>query len=127
MVGRARDLEVRTSCFDPDSDARIIHVRERQPDPLYRVFLFLDGRDLPYVESVQYVLHPSFATPNRTVRRTPDNPICKLAVWAWGEFAMHSFVFFKTGERFDLANQFKFSAEIVRAKRETPTAFVYEE
>jgi hypothetical protein len=79
VAERGTAVRVRTSCFDPDAKERTIGVRE-QPDlpdvPLYRVFLFLAGRDLPYVEAATYVLHPTFPEPRRSVRRTPTNPGC---------------------------------------------------
>lgn len=129
MAGRAWEVRVRTSCFDPDAKERRIAVRE-QPDvpdvPLYRIFLFLEGRDLPYVDSATYVLHPTFANPRRTVRRTPTNPACKLETWAWGEFPMQTEVSLKTGDTFKVRHQFAFSDEVEKAKREDPSLFRYE-
>ena len=125
MAERAFDLQVRSSCFDPDSTQGRIQVREQGDAPLYRVFLFLAGRDLPYVESVTYVLHPTFPNPRRTVRRTPTNPLCKLEAWAWGEFAMTSEIVLKTGDTVAVGHQFAFSDEVEKAKKSTPDAFEY--
>jgi hypothetical protein len=126
MVERGWDLEIRTSCFDPESVTRRIRVREGEDSPLYQVFLFLSGRDLPYVEFVEYVLHASFREPLRKVRRISNNPLCKLAVWAWGEFAMHTLVFLKNGERLNIRHEFQFSSEVEKAKRASPAIFEYE-
>lgn len=126
MVGRDWDLKIRTSCRDPESPTPKIRLRERADAPLYQVFLFLNGRDVPYVEFVQYVLHPSFVEPIRTVRRTPDNPTCKLAVWAWGEFPMNSVVRLKDGEELNIRHRFQFSSEVEKAKRDDPAIFEYE-
>jgi transcription initiation factor IIF auxiliary subunit len=128
VAERASDVRVRTSCFDPDGKDRTIAVREQPalPDvPLYRVFLFLDGRDLPYVEAATYVLHPTFPEPRRTVRRTPTNPSCKLETWAWGEYPMQTEVTLKAGDRVTIRHPFAFSDEVERAKREEPGVFRY--
>ncbi|MGH7829577.1 MAG: pYEATS domain-containing protein [Candidatus Binatia bacterium] len=121
----SRDLQVHVSCFDPDSNKQRIRVREGNPS-VYRVFLFLAGRDLPYVDSATYVLHPTFKNPRRTVRRTPSNPHCKLETWAWGEFPMETEVRLKTGDFEVFHHIFEFSRDIEKAKREFPSAFQYE-
>ncbi len=80
-------VDVKDSAFDPDATGHTILVRNKSADqPLYRVFLYLDGPDLPFVDSVQYELHPTFTNPTRTVSRTPANPRCKLEIWTWGLF-----------------------------------------
>lgn len=35
---------------------------------------------------MEYKLHPTFKQPERTVRRTLNNPNCKLKIWTWGLF-----------------------------------------
>ena len=90
MNSNQLDIEVRDTVFDPDvprSNARV-HVAKENGRPIYRVYIYLDGYDLPYIESVTYTLHETFRNPNRTVRRTPSNPKCKLVIWTWGLFVV---------------------------------------
>lgn len=92
-------IELRDSVFDPDLPGnRVIRVRNPSSEqPLYQVYLYLKGPDLPFVESVEYFLHPTFKQPRRTVFRTPSNPHCKLTTWAWGVFELEARVHDKRG------------------------------
>jgi transcription initiation factor IIF auxiliary subunit len=92
-------LELCDSVFDPDSPKdRVIQVRNADSErPLYKVFLFLRGPELPFVERVEYILHPTFKQPHRTIVRSPSNPHCKLVTWAWGIFELQGVVHDKRG------------------------------
>lgn len=80
-------LEVKDSIHDPDSPDRTPQWRDQASDkPLYKVFLYLDGLGLPYINAVTYVLHPTFKEPTQQVIRTASNPRCKLELWTWGLF-----------------------------------------
>src|ERR1044072_2549501 len=57
-------------------------------NPYYRVWMYLEGPDLPYVDQVTYVLHSTFSNPVRVVSRTPANPNCCLDIWTWGIFTV---------------------------------------
>jgi len=92
------NVEVKDSAIDPDGPPRVIRVRNQDTDrPLYQVFLYLDGPDLPFVDSVTYHLHPTFPTPERRVTRSVTNPTCKLVFWAWGVFEVKAIVRDKAG------------------------------
>src|SRR5258708_7164383 len=92
------DVEVKDSVLDPDSTLRIAPVRDAKGErPLYRVFLYLDGRGLYHVNAVTYVLHPSFKDPTRQVYRTADNPHCKLEMWTPGIFRVQAIVTDRNG------------------------------
>ena len=87
MRSRTLSLKIRDSVFGPNARVREVGVKKAESDrPLYRVYLFLEGPDLPFVESVTYRLHPTFQVRNRTVRRSPSNPGCELKIWTWGVF-----------------------------------------
>ena len=110
-------VEVRDSLFDPHSSDRRVLVRRTPEDrPLYRVFLYLEGPDLPFVESVTYVLHPTFPDPIRVVPRTPSNPLCKLEIWTWGLFDVAVTVTEKSGARFRLAHHLEYEDEALRQR-----------
>jgi hypothetical protein len=91
-------VDVRDSPFDPDNPVRVIQVRNPDADrPLYKVYLYLDGPGLPFVESVTYRLHRTFERPSRAVRRSVANPRCKLAIWTWGLFEVQATIQDKMG------------------------------
>jgi hypothetical protein len=105
-------LEVKDSIRDPDSPDQT--ARWRNPDsekPLYRVFLYLDGLGLPYVNAVTYVLHPTFKEPTRQVFRTPSNPRCKLEIWTWGLFRVQAIVTDRDGNMLTLTHDLQYNKE----------------
>ncbi len=53
---------------------------------LYQVFLYLEGKDLPFVKRVKYILHDSFRNPVQLVEQTTLNQNCSIAIWTWGIF-----------------------------------------
>lgn len=115
------DIEVEDSIFDPDSDPGLPDrtARWRNPEsqkPLYRVFLYLDGRDLPYVSDVVYLLHPTFKDRTREVFRTPENPRCKLTLWTWGLFRVEVIVRDKQGNQFNFSHYLQYDREFANTK-----------
>lgn len=118
---RSLNLDLRDSVFDPEihgpnpKDPRVppnaplkVHVRTRGPKPLYKVWLFLYGDDLPHVESVTYTLHPTFSNPVRAVRRTLANPNCQLIIWTWGLFEINATIQDKMGTRYEISHNLKY-------------------
>ncbi len=73
-------------------------MRQGTKQPAYRVFLYVEGSDLPYVKSVTYHLHETFRNNVRKVQRTPSNPNCQLVIWTWGLFEMRVVVEDKFGQ-----------------------------
>jgi transcription initiation factor IIF auxiliary subunit len=110
-------LEVKDSVLDPDStDHRIRYQGPVVADrTLYRVFIYLDGPALPFVESVTYTLHETFPDRIRTVRRTPRNPSCKLEIRTWGTFEVIAEIQEKRGTTFRLIHPLTFDREIKEA------------
>lgn len=113
---RELKIELKSSLFDPHSSDQRVLVRRTPSRPLYRVFLYLDGQDLPFVDSVTYYLHPTFNDPVRTVARTPSNPICKLEIWTWGIFAIEATIKDKTGARHQLSHYLTYDREIAQGE-----------
>ena len=112
MMDSSIAIEVKDSAFDPDSTEKIIRVRNRESDrPLYRVFLYVDGPDLPFVEAVTYELHPTFASPVRRVGRTLSNPRCKLEIWTWGLFEVAVTVEDKRGRQYRLSHNLQYDRQ----------------
>lgn len=105
-------VQVKDSVLDPDSVVRIAPVRNpKSENPLYRVFLYLDGPGLHHVNAVTYVLHPSFKEPTRLVHRTPDNPRCKLEMWTWGLFRVQAIVTDRDGNMITLSHDLQYDKE----------------
>lgn len=125
MSTRPLNIEVRDSVFDPNeygldpfkfkappSVTRKVHVRKSGSKPAYKVWLYLVGDDVPYVESVTYTLHPTFAEPVRTVRRSLANPQCQLVTWTWGLFEVRATVRDKRGGHYELSHQLTYGKQL---------------
>ena len=111
-------LDVKDSVLDPDSSDRSIRYQPLVQDDdraLYRVFVYLDGPALPFVESVTYTLHETFPDRTRTIRRTPANPSCKLEIRTWGTFEVIAEVLEKSGRSFRLTHPLTYDREIKEA------------
>jgi len=93
------DLKVVDTLFDPSSSEKVIVFRERGTKRLYKVWLYLEGLDLPYVERVEYILHSSFRNRVRKVSRRYSNQNCAHPLWTWGLFDVQVRVFMKNGEK----------------------------
>jgi hypothetical protein len=107
------DIVVKDSLFDPDAAQPIPLWRDPKSDnPYYRVFLYLDGNGLPYINAVTYVLHPSFDNPTRQVVRTANNPHCKLELWTWGVFQVQAIVTDQQGTMLTLSHNLQYNKEV---------------
>jgi transcription initiation factor IIF auxiliary subunit len=104
MVSEQLAVEMRDSVFDPElgPDQKAQVRRQKGKKPLYRVFLYLEGSDLPYVSQVTYYLHSTFSDPVRTISRTVANPRCKLEIWTWGLFRVRAVVVDKKGQSYTM-------------------------
>jgi transcription initiation factor IIF auxiliary subunit len=116
MVGVPIAVQVKDSIFDPDSDDRTVRVKQQAGRrPLYRVFLYLDGPDLPFVDSATYALHSSFPDPVRTVTRGLANPRCKLEIWTWGTFRVNVTIFDRNSHSYPLYHDLHYDDEFSEA------------
>lgn len=96
---RSKNIIVRDSLFDPSSGRQDkLGYNKVEDKYFYKVWLYLEGTDLPYVDYVIYHLHPTFPNPDMTVRRTIANPNCSQAIWSWGMFNVNAEIFLKSGE-----------------------------
>lgn len=85
------------TAFDPHSapmsdDARVVLFKKSGDRDFYKVWLYLDGPDVPFVQAVTYELHPSFRQRIHTVSRTAANQDCALIIWTWGTFEVKATV-----------------------------------
>ena len=66
---------------------------------LYKNRVYTTGKDIDKIREVQYILHPTFPNPLRTV--TNRNNGFELIFWAWGGFQMNILVTDTDGEVYD--------------------------
>lgn len=106
---RKFDIEICDSVFEPGTTSKNTFFKESGKRNLYKVWLYLEGMDLPYVESVTYFLHSSFPNPRTNIQRTPDNPNCSLIIWTWGIFTVKGTVVLKDGSKLDISHQLTYN------------------
>lgn len=113
-VARGLNVRIVDSLFDPDRPSeKVAQVRERSSSrPLYRVFLYLDGPDLPFVRQVTYKLHETFSPDTRTVVRDISNPRCKFDIWTWGVFEVRAIVEDKQGRTFSKSRPMEYASQV---------------
>jgi transcription initiation factor IIF auxiliary subunit len=107
------NIEVKDSLFDPDLPATSgkVHVRKKGAKTYYKVWLYLDGPDRPYIDSVTYTLHETFNDPVQVVRRTVSNPNCKMAFWSWGLFAVNATLLDKQGFSYVVTHELSYDKQ----------------
>lgn len=118
------NLKTEDSLFDPDKNYYLKSGKReaefKRPitgnSPLYRVFLYLKGPDLPFVESVTYTLHPTFKERTLQIRRTFDNQFCKQTIWAWGIFEVPVVILFKGGHQIKIRHPLRYNHEFSKAE-----------
>jgi transcription initiation factor IIF auxiliary subunit len=110
------DIQVRDSVYDPAGAEHAILVRKRSSDvALYRVNLYLEGPDLPYVRRVNYRLHTTFRQRDRLVERSVGNPNCKVEIWTWGLFRVEATVEDKQGRKYIFQHELSYDRELEAA------------
>jgi hypothetical protein len=115
MSYKQYDIRVVDTAVDPSSDQKIISYRKGDKFPLYRVWIYLEGRDLPFVKRVTYQLHPTFNPREITVDRSAANPKCQIEIWSWGVFEIKAIVELKTEDLLELTHQLSYPREFAGA------------
>lgn len=87
------NVEIKDYPFNPRGGTRVVGTKPG-PDghPLYRVFLRLEGPDLPLVKSAVYVFDSSVSPREVTIPRSETSPDCLYEVWLWGKFEVNGYV-----------------------------------
>jgi pYEATS domain-containing protein involved in immunity len=110
------NLEVKDSVFNPalskDNPENKVSYRREGDVYYYKVWLYLDGYDLPYVESVTYTLDSSFTEPNQTVQRTIANPNCQLTIWTWALFTVVATITDKKGYKYQVSHPLTYKEQL---------------
>lgn len=116
MNANQLNLEVKDTVFSPnlsrDDLNNKVNVRQEGDTYYYKVWLYIDGYDLPYVDSVTYSLDPTFPEPVQTVRRTLTNPNCQLTIWTWGLFTVVATIVDKKGNEYRVSHELSYDKEL---------------
>jgi hypothetical protein len=91
------DIRVRDTVFTR-GNAQEVSIKNRGKQRYYYVSMFLEGKDLPYVKQVKYILHSTFRPQTYLAVRSHDNPNCTLNFWTWGIFTVKVLVEYKSGQ-----------------------------
>jgi transcription initiation factor IIF auxiliary subunit len=88
------DIEIADLPYEPGAgeNQKVVARRRRADAVLYRVYIFLRGRDLPFVRHVTYHLHPTVTPPVQRVVRSETVPDCRLVLWLWGTFEVQGVI-----------------------------------
>lgn len=108
------NVQVLDSALDPalsSGKERVIRYKSVGGREHYRVWLYLAGPRLPFVDRATYILHPSFNPPVHEVARTPANPNCTLLVWTWGIFDVTVVLHGKKGETAELVHTMRYDKD----------------
>lgn len=129
MEKRTYNLYLQDSLFDPNdtkSMERNVATYKKFPGKdskiLYKVWVYLNGRDMPFVQSVKYHLHPSFQVSQYQIDKSYSNPNFSLVLWTWGIFNIKAEVTLITGEVLVLnhmltyANKFNTDEDVIQWK-----------
>lgn len=124
---RQLDVQLRDTVFNPSlppDSPKVVHVRKVDATKtLHKVWLYLIGNDLPFVQAVTYRLHPSFPDPVQTVRRSLSNPNCQLIVWTWGLFPIRATIEDRSGGIYELEYTLRFDQDL----KQEGIQYVYED
>lgn len=105
------DIKIADSVVNSSHESHF-YVKRSGGQDRFKVYLFLEGNDLPYVDSVTYYLHPTFKNPVKTIMRTAGNPNCSLVIWTWGLFTVRARVATKSGKVLELQHHLGYDREI---------------
>ncbi|MEE9552966.1 MAG: pYEATS domain-containing protein [candidate division Zixibacteria bacterium] len=113
------DIKIIDSAFDPDLESKKpkkIYYNNVGEKTVYKVWIFLEGKSLPYIKDVTYILHPTFADPIKTISRSSKNPRCKLEIWTWGLFQLRVKIRNKKGEVFEKTHNLTYNRDFPISK-----------
>jgi hypothetical protein len=127
VIGNQLDIQVKDTVLDPNAPpdtARKVHVRRQDQDTYYyKVWIYLEGNDLPYVDYVTFTLDETFAERYRTVTRSPSNPNCQLVIWTWGLFTVNAVINDKRGNQYEVEHRLTYDKDL----SQDPNMYIYEE
>ncbi|CAM1368271.1 hypothetical protein TPENAI_60393 [Tenacibaculum litopenaei] len=115
------DVKISDSLFNPEDrdqlKVRKAHYRKgKSGRNLYKVYLYLEGNDVPFIKKATYTLHQSFNNRVRVIERRPQNPYCKLVLWTWGLFYVKIELEDINGQRLELNHFLTYGEQIKKGE-----------
>ncbi len=109
----SKQIIIKDSLFDPLSNQRqIFFYNSPKKRKMYKVWIYIEGRDLSFVDKVVYKLHSSFNDPEKKIERSISNPNCTLQIWTWGLFTIEVDIYFQTGESMRMSHYTTYDKDI---------------
>jgi hypothetical protein len=109
------NIRIVDSVFDPYAEGDSlpsVRFAESDMDYRYQIWIYLDGPDLLFIKEVWYRLPESF-TPNLYhVKRTIDNPNCRIELWTGVTFTFDALVADTRGNLVRLPHEVGFDREL---------------
>lgn len=110
-------VEVKDTLFDPSlplstQQSNTVYIRRGSSGSFYKVWLYLTGPGLPFVQFVTYKLHPSFPDPLIRVERSLSNPNCQAIIWTWGLFDIDVTVQDRFGQTYSLKYALRYDEDL---------------
>lgn len=137
LIKQNLDIKIIDTIFDPDiygieanpviPPERILNVNINTSgkSPLYKVWIFLSGNDLSYVENTTYRLHSTFTDPVRRVERNLTNPDCRLMIWTWGIFEIKATILHRSGRTYNLAHYLNYGKLLEKYQQDSTIKLNY--
>lgn len=120
---RQLKVVVKDSLFDPNlppSQDKQVHYWRKSGEELalYKVWLYLEGEALPYVQTATYRLDRTIFADSweRRVERSLTNPNCQLVIWTWRAFGVEVVIEDATGAVFALQYSLSFAQQLEQAE-----------
>jgi hypothetical protein len=114
------NLNLESSVFSPEDIGKQgpIQVRKKADSGklYFKVYLFITGQDLPFVDKIVYKLHPTFKKNMVTSKPHSGNSYGSISIWTWGLFELTAEVKLRNGKEFTLKHQLNYDKELKEHK-----------
>jgi hypothetical protein len=114
MIAREFQVEVKDTAVEADpAGQKFIRYRTQGSTDFFRVRIYLDGPQLPFVRVATYVLPPDqFPDSVQRVERSPRNPNCEFIIWTWGVFDVGVTLQDAEGRVYDLTHRLTYDRDV---------------
>lgn len=108
------DVQFYTQAVDP-ANGVVYYSTNSAGLQVFKIRVYVTGRDLYNIKSVKYVLHPTFENPEYSSTDPYNN--FEMVLWTWGRFNMPIIVTMKDGRVYEYDYYFTFGAQLEEAQR----------
>ncbi len=113
---RNLDIVVKDTVVEKANGNEHIIAKKSTSSTMFKVTLFLEGNDLPFVNKVTYTLHETFKNRIKKIKRSLSNPNCTLVFYAWGTFTVKVKVESLKGDNLVISHPLQFGSEVQSGK-----------